>query len=80
MLLSRAPMEVRRLCARKEELFRALRGDCPPATPLGFANLLAMLAKNDVAPPTSPSSFPQVAFALHRNNTTPCSQLLPPHF
>ena len=54
LLWSRAPMEVRRLCARKEELFRALRGDCPPATPLGFANLLTMLAKNDVCPPPPP--------------------------
>lgn len=48
LLWSRAPMEVRRLCARKEELFRELRGDAAPAMPPGTLALLDLLAKHNV--------------------------------
>lgn len=48
LLWSRQPMEVRRLCARKEEIFRELRGSCVPALPPGTSQLLDILAKNDV--------------------------------
>lgn len=49
LLWSRAPMEVRRLCARKEELFRELQGDAAPAMPPGTNSLLQLLAKHDVS-------------------------------
>ncbi len=48
LLWSRAPMEVRRLCARKEELFRKLRGDAAPVMPPGTLALLDLLAKHNV--------------------------------
>ena len=48
LLWSRAPMEVRRLCARKEELFRELRGDAAPAMPPGTDPLLRLLEKHNV--------------------------------
>jgi HAD superfamily hydrolase (TIGR01509 family) len=48
LLWSRAPMEVRRLCARKEEVFRELRGDATPAMPPGTLALLDLLAKHNV--------------------------------
>lgn len=41
-------MEVRRLCARKEELFRELRGDAAPAMPPGTDPLLRLLEKHNV--------------------------------
>lgn len=48
LLWSRQPMEVRRLCARKEDIFRELRGSCAPALPPGTSQLLHILAQNDV--------------------------------
>jgi hypothetical protein len=48
LLWSRAPMEVRRLCARKEEVFRELRGDAAPAMPPGTDPLLRLLEKHNV--------------------------------
>lgn len=45
---TRLPMEVRRLAARKEDLFRDLLGDTPPVTPPGALQLLDMLQKHNV--------------------------------
>ena len=45
---TRLPMEVRRLAARKEDLFRELLGDTVPAMPPGAAHLLALLQKHNV--------------------------------
>ena len=69
LLWSRAPMEVRRLCARKEELFRGLRGECPPATPPGTAALLHMLANNNVR-----SHLPSSASSAHIELTRDASR------
>jgi hypothetical protein len=54
LLWSRAPMEVRRLCARKEELFRELRGEALPAMPPGTDPLLQLLDKHNVRSGTAP--------------------------
>ena len=45
---TRLPMEVRRLAARKEDLFRELLGDTAPAVPPGATALLSLLLKNKV--------------------------------
>jgi len=45
---SRNAMEVRRLCARKEEMFRELRGSITPAIPPGTMTLLEVLERNNV--------------------------------
>jgi len=45
---TRLPMEVRRLAARKEDLFRGLLGDTKPAVPPGASSLLELLQKNKV--------------------------------
>ena len=45
---TRLPMEVRRLAARKEDLFRGLLGDTKPAVPPGASSLLELLEKNKV--------------------------------
>ena len=45
---TRLPMEVRRLAARKEDLFRQLLGDTVPAVPPGAGALLSLLLKNKV--------------------------------
>lgn len=49
LLWSRTPMEVRRLCARKDELFRDLRGDAKSAMPPGTGALLQLLQKHNVS-------------------------------
>lgn len=41
-------MEVRRLTARKEELYRALLGDRTPLVPPGVTSLLNILKNNKV--------------------------------
>ena len=41
-------MEVRRLAARKEELYRALLGDRTPMVPPGVTSLLNILQTNKV--------------------------------
>jgi hypothetical protein len=45
---SRNPMEVRRLCARKEEIYRDLLGDSLPVVPPGTRSLLDTLSKQNV--------------------------------
>lgn len=45
---TRLPMEVRRLAARKEDLFREALGGAPPATPPGALLLLDLLQKHNV--------------------------------
>ena len=45
---TRLPMEVRRLAARKEDLFRELLGDTVPPVPPGAGALLQLLVKNKV--------------------------------
>ena len=59
---TRLPMEVRRLAARKEDLFREALGGAPPATPPGALLLLDLLQKHNVrlcpAPPAPPYPAP----------------------
>lgn len=45
---TRLPMEVRRLAARKEDLFREALGDTLPAMPPGAQHLLDLLSKHNV--------------------------------
>lgn len=46
---SRNPMEVRRLTARKEEIYRDLLGDRIPLVPAGARHLIDVLGKHQVA-------------------------------
>lgn len=43
---SRNPMEVRRLTARKEEIYRQLLGDRTPLVPSGVRHLIDVLGKH----------------------------------
>ncbi len=45
---SRNPMEVRRLTARKEEIYRQLLGDRTPLIPSGVRQLMEVLGKHQV--------------------------------
>lgn len=48
---SRNPMEVRRLTARKEEIYRQLLGDRTPLVPSGVRHLIDVLGKHQVSSP-----------------------------
>lgn len=48
---SRAPLEVRRLCVRKEELYAALAGNHKPPVVPGVPLFLETLVKHNVRPP-----------------------------
>jgi hypothetical protein len=72
LLWSRAPMEVRRLCARKEELFRELRGDAAPAMPPGTEGLLQLLDKHNVS---GCSAVPQWLLDTQSNDCTTAAAL-----
>ncbi len=57
-------MEVRRLAARKEELYRVLLGDRTPLVPPGVTSLLSILKNNNVGVPRS-FHDPQDTQAVH---------------
>ena len=63
---TRLPMEVRRLAARKEDLFRGLLGDTVPAVPPGASSLLELLLKNKVREHSSSG------FGMLSQATDPC--------
>eukprot|EP00884_Botryococcus_braunii_P021129 jgi/Botrbrau1/76/Bobra.0022s0066.2 len=53
---SRTPLEVRRLAAKKDEIFRSLLGSKPPVVAAGVRDFLDTLSKNDVPAALATSS------------------------
>ena len=54
---SRNPMEVRRLTARKEEIYRDLLGERIPLVPAGARQLIDVLGKHQVRQYHSPANL-----------------------
>lgn len=67
---SRNPMEVRRLTARKEEIYRQLLGDRTPLVPSGVRQLMEVLGKHQVC--LSAAHLCSLWCPLQRTYGTPC--------
>lgn len=60
-------MEVRRLTARKEEIYRQLLGDRTPLVPTGVRHLIHVLGKHQVLIPTFAACC-QLCFTIVQND------------
>lgn len=67
---SRNPMEVRRLTARKEEIYRQLLGDRTPLIPSGVRHLIEVLGKHQVY--SSTAHLFSLLPPLQHSWSTPC--------